>query len=222
MGGTQQYNVNWPGSLSVSDSQTDGRFRRRVLSLQWWESDMYRASPSVALRNALLSMAALALGGCWTLPVADVQPKGDARLIQSRITVISVKNPAIVQSVDLRFNTVTLLSTQSSRNYSFRIRSQDGRQLRPGDEVRATVKEELAIYVLKSGQTDGANGLPGASAVDARVLSVDPSYRLLTLEYPNKERETLKVPLGTRLDEMEAGDSVVVRPVEVLRLRQKG
>jgi len=62
----------------------------------------------------------------------------------------------------------------------------------------------------------------GALAVHARVLAVDPSYRLLKLQYTDGENETVKVPLGTRIEQMAAGDSVVIRPVDVIALRRKG
>ena len=77
----------------------------------------------------------------------------------------------------------------------------------------------LTVYLLRDGQLPGAEG---TVAAHARVLAVDRSYRLLKLQYPDGENETIKVPLGTRLEQMEAGDSVVIRPAEVLVLRRKG
>ena len=38
---------------------------------------------------------ALALDGCWTAPIASVQPQGEPRLIRRAVAVESVKNPAI-------------------------------------------------------------------------------------------------------------------------------
>ena len=73
--------------------------------------------------------------------------------------------------------------------------------------------------MLHDGQLPDARG---TVSVDARVLMVDPSYRLLTLQYPDGQKETFKVPLGTRLEQMEGGDSVVIRPLEVLALRRRG
>jgi hypothetical protein len=126
----------------------------------------------------LLFGATLTLGGCWTAPVANVQPKGAARLIETGIAVESVKGHVIV-------------------------------------------KKELSVYVLQDGQAPGADGAPVTIAPDARVLSVDPSYRLLKLQYPNGENETFKVALGVKLREMEAGDAVVIRPVESVNLPDK-
>jgi len=54
---------------------------------------------------------------------------------------------------------------------------------------------------------------------DAKVLSVDPSYRLLTLQYPNGQAQTFKVGLDVKLLEMEPGDIVVIRTMELIALR---
>ena len=168
---------------------------------------------------ALLT-AALLLGGCWTAPVATVQPNGEARLIQGGIGVQSVKEAAIVSSVDRNAGTIVLRTPgrAETSNYKLGPKVSNLDAIAVGEVVQATVTEELAVYVLRDGQLPGA----GALAVHAKVLAVDPSYRLLKLQYPDGENETIKVPLGTRLEQMEAGDSVVIRPVEVIALRLKG
>lgn len=57
------------------------------------------------------------------------------------------------------------------------------------------------------------SAVPGGSR-EARVLVVDPSYRLLTVLYPNGGTETFKVPLRTRISDIEAGDSVTIRTAD--------
>ena len=79
-----------------------------------------------------------------------------------------------------------------------------------GDRVRATVQEVLTVYVAPAIR----NRSP-----DARVLVADPGYRLLTVQYPNGATETFKVGLHTRMEGIEAGDSVATRPAEVVELR---
>ena len=91
--------------------------------------------------------------------------------------------------------------------------------IRAGDKVQATVAQELAIYVAKNGQVPGSGGKLETIEADARVLQVDPSYRLLTLQYPNGQTETFKVGLDVKLLEMEPGDVVVVRNTELITLR---
>lgn len=82
--------------------------------------------------------------------------------------------------------------------------------LHAGDEVNATLKEELTVYV--------APPLDKGSP-DARVLLVDPSYRLLKVEYANGGTETFKVGLHTRMEGIGAGDAVTIHPGEVIKLR---
>jgi hypothetical protein len=171
----------------------------------------------------LLLPAAVALSGCWTAPVADVQPKGEARLIQGAIGVESVKAPAFVESIDRNAGTIALRIPGAPEASTYKVGSEVGNfgSVSRGDRVRATIKEELSVYVLRDGQAPGASGAPEKIAADARVLSVDPSYRLLKVEYPNGENETFKVAVGTKLQEMEAGDAVVIRPLEAIALRRK-
>jgi hypothetical protein len=173
-----------------------------------------------AMLNPLSVAAALAVSGCWTAPVADVQPKGEPRLIQSGIGVESVKDPAIVQSVDPSARTLVLSSRQgAARTYQAPPQVPNLDRIKAGDTVRATVAEELTVYVLRDGQLPGAGGTRETITSDARVLWVDPSYRLLTLRYPDGHDETLKVGLGVKLGEMEPGDEVVIRPLELRSLQ---
>jgi hypothetical protein len=169
--------------------------------------------------NPLPALAVLAVSGCWTPPVADVQPKSDPRLVQSGIVVESVKDSATVQSVDPATRTVVLISGKAEP-YSYKV----GRQvenfdrLKAGDKVRATVAEVLTIYVSHDGRVPAPDGKLETISSDARVLLVDPSYRLLTVRYPNGLDETFKVGLEVRLREMEPGDDVVIRPLEARAL----
>jgi hypothetical protein len=169
--------------------------------------------------NPLSVAAALAVSGCWTAPVANVQPKGEPRLIQGGIGVESAKDPAIVQSVDASARTLVLTSRQGATTYKAAPQVQNLDRIKAGDTVRATVAEELTVFVLRDGQLPGPGGTPETIASDARVLWVDPSYRLLTLRYPDGRDETLKVGLGVKLGEMEAGDDVVIRPLELRSLQ---
>ena len=168
----------------------------------------------------LLPVIALALAGCWTAPVANVQPKGEARLIQSAIPVQSVQDHVTVQSINADQHFIVLNFSEGAAA-TFRPGPQVANlyQIRAGDKVQATVAQELAVYVLKDGQRPGTDGKPEAVKADAKVLAVDASYRLLTLQYPNGQAETFKVGLDVKLLAMEPGDSVVVRTVDLIALR---
>lgn len=166
-----------------------------------------------------LLAAVVVLGGCWSAPVATVEPTGEPRLIQRAIPVQSVQ-AAVVSSVDPGARTIGLRSRGMSQALTYRLGPKVSGldDIRTGDVVRVTVAEELAVYVLRNGALPGH----GPIVVDARVLVADPSYRLLKLQYSNGRSDTFKVPLGTRVEQMGAGDSVVIEPVAVLALRRAG
>ena len=172
-----------------------------------------------AMVTLLLLVIAPALAGCWTAPIANVQPKGEARLIQSAIPVESVKHRVTVQSVDAD-RRVIVLNFSEGATATFKPRPQMAfHQIRAGDKVQATVAQELTVYVLKNGQVPGTGGKPETLEADAKVLRVDPSYRLLTLQYPNGQAQTFKVGLDVKLLEMEPGDIVVIRTMDLIALQ---
>jgi hypothetical protein len=87
----------------------------------------------------------------------------------------------------------------------------------PGDQIRPKVTEKLTIYVAPESERGdgGVTGGPHAS----RVLVIDPSYRLLAVQYPDGRTDMFKVGLKIRLKDMEPGDSVAVNTFEAVDLR---
>jgi hypothetical protein len=173
-----------------------------------------------AIARALACGVTLMLGGCWMAPTANVQPRGEPRLIQDGIAVESVQRHAIVRSVDPATRTIVLVRAGAAPSvYRVGPRVSNFGRLRPGEHVRVRVAEQLAVYVLRDGRLPGAGGALESIAANAKVLSVDPTYRLMTLQYPTGENETFKVGLDVALTQMEAGDDVVVRPLEIVAVR---
>jgi hypothetical protein len=74
--------------------------------------------------------------------------------------------------------------------------------------------EEFAVYVLKDGRLPAAGRTDEAINFYAKVQSVDPSYRLLTLQYSSGQTEVLKTDLNAKLLEMQAGDALVLQTAE--------
>jgi hypothetical protein len=104
---------------------------------------------------------AVALAGCWTAPVADVQPKGDARLIQHAIPVVAVKRDATVQSIDVDQGVIVLNFTDGiTATAKPGPRMTNFSKIRAGDKGRATVAQELSVYVLIDGEVPGVDGRP--------------------------------------------------------------
>jgi Cu/Ag efflux protein CusF len=180
--------------------------------------------PSCAMPGPLLLVAALALPGCWSAPIATLQSKSKPHRNQGAIAVAveSVKPPAVVQSVDLAARAITVLRPGAGLiSYKVGLNVSNLERLKAGDKVRATVAEELTVYLSRDGDLPSAGSSPHTVVTDAQVLSVDPSYRLLTLHFPDGHTEMFKASLGMKLDKMETGDEVTIRPVEALALRLK-
>jgi hypothetical protein len=161
------------------------------------------------------------LGGCWVAPVATVQPKGPPRVIEKGVVVESVLSPATVQSVDPRTRVIVMQAGGDAQPHAYRagVKLPGFDRVTARDKVRATVTQELTVYVSKDGRSPDLDGGPATRVPDAKVLSVDTSYRLLTLQYPNGRTETYKVGLEVKLKEMVAGDDVMIQPLEIVSLK---
>ncbi len=182
---------------------------------------MRSGTPRLRLTVRLLSLAtATLLAGCWTPPVATVQPKGSSRVIQRAIRVESGMRSAIVQAVDPRARTLVLQVPGDSSPQAYRAAAKLHAfdHITAGQKVVVSFTEELTIYASAGGQPPVADGARQALVSNAKVLSVDPSYRLLTLEYPDGWRDTVKVGRGVELGLVEAGDDVTIQPLEVVAL----
>ena len=173
-----------------------------------------------AMMSLLLPVAAAMLTGCWTPPTADTRPGGPSRIVDQRIIVRSMLPLAIVQSVDPATRTIVMQKSDASASRAYRVAPTvpDLTHISVGVKVCATVSEELTVYVSPDGRLPGAEVPSAATASKARVLSVDPSYRLLTLQDADGATETFKVGLKARLAQMQAGDDVMIQPLEVVSL----
>jgi len=158
---------------------------------------------------------ALTLTGCWTPPNAHVQPPGEPRLIQSgvpagnnhvRATVQSVQDSQRVLNLKLADGTLLACTVSPSvENFS---------QVQAGDQVKVALDLKLAVYVLKDGRLPGAGGKDEAIPFTALVQTVDPSYRLLKVQFTNGQTAELKAGLDAKLLEMQPGDAVVLQSAE--------
>ena len=165
-------------------------------------------------------VAAVLLAGCWTAPSAEVQPPGPPRLIQKGIVVRAVVQSAVVQSVDPDTRMIVMQVPGSTGREIYRAgpNVSDLGHLTPGVRVTARVAEELTVYVSPDGRLPGDDGRT-AAGTQAKVLSVDPSYRLLTLQHPDGRMQTFKVGLEVELKQMQSGDAVMIQtPREIVSL----
>ncbi len=174
-------------------------------------------------RGAAPLVLALAAGGCWSGPNALVQPPGEPRLIESGIQVHSTIDRARIETVDEPMRTVTLRPPGESASRSYRVApSVKLDSLRVGDLVHASLTEDLAVYVPRDGHIPRQDGSASPQLPDARILTVDRSYRLLTVRFADGRKDTFKVGLGVKVDDMQPGDAILIRPVEIDRLSVRG
>jgi hypothetical protein len=178
----------------------------------------------IALATLLLALA-LALAGCWTPPNANVQPAGKPGLIQGGIPVQNIIQESVkVTAIDTAGRTITLQHADgSTKTFTIGDTVKNLDDVKVGDTIKAEVKAELFIYILDNGRLPGANGTtrPKTINFNAKVLQVDPSYRLLTLQFSNGQKLTIKAGLDVMLEKMAPGDDVVMRANEVTGITVK-
>jgi hypothetical protein len=155
---------------------------------------------------------ALTLTGCWTPPNANVQPPGEPRLIQSGVPAGNNHVRATVQSVDASQRVLNLkLADGTPLTCTVNPSVENFSQVQAGDEIKVALDLKLAVYVLKDGQLQGAGGKEEVIPFVAKVQTVDPSYRLLKVQFLNGQIMEFKTSLDAKLLEMEPGDAVVLQ-----------
>jgi hypothetical protein len=171
--------------------------------------------------HALALIGAGGLTGCWQPPRADVVPSGEPRVIDEAIAVESTRT-GIAQWFDPAARTIAVLEPTDTVPQIYTLApGSPVRQIKPGERIRLTLAERLTVYVSPVGEVaaEGEAEAISPSVSDAKVLSVDRSYRLLTLLGSDGRRETFKVAQSVKLGEMEPGDDVAVESMQVVAVR---
>ncbi len=162
---------------------------------------------------------ALLLSGCWTPPNANVQPPGEPRLIQSDVPASNNHVRATVQSMNAAQRVLNLkLADGTAITCSVNPSVVNFDQVQAGDQIKVTLDLKLAVYVLKDGLLPGAGGKEEAIQFIAKVQTVDPSYRLLKVQFLNGQTAELKTGLEAKLLEMQPGDAVVLQSAEATEI----
>jgi hypothetical protein len=174
----------------------------------------------IAMRPIVVA-ATVTLAGCWHAPRATVQPAGPARVIEDSIAVESVWIPVKVQAVDAGKRNLDLIAPGEAApiRFSGGLAARNIDHVQPGNELRAILQRTLTVYVSSDRRLPLAGASSGTIVSGARVLEVDRSYRLLTLQFVDGLQETVKVHRGIKLADMEAGDDVVIRTTRVIDVR---
>ena len=171
-----------------------------------------------AVLSLLIALTAQWLTGCWTAPNANSRPSGPPRVIANGVRVTSMMPPAIVQSVDAASGTIVLRNADSSESRAYHIEpgASNLSQVAVGARLCVTATEDLSVYVSVDGQFPGAEPSHTSPAPQARVRSIDRSYRLLGVQWIGGRVETFKVDGTVPLERMQAGDYVRIAPLDVI------
>ena len=167
----------------------------------------------------LLPVAALALTGCWTAPTVLAPASGNPSLVGSMVVVESFKTTATVESIDAAERKIVLKRADGVTT-----------TLKAGDQVKATVVEETAVYLKPAGSPESVTAsvvvtraktgaMPGVKAVDTRsftgkVLSIDPVQHQVTLQLVGGQIRTVRMNDFVNLADFNPGDDVSVRITE--------
>jgi hypothetical protein len=199
-----------------------------VRTLRYGVQTVQRAVPTLKMTHYFNSALAVAvagiLTGCWTPPNANVQPMGKPGLIQGGIPVEIIQEPVTVAAIDAGQRTITLKrddGTTKTFTAGETVKNLD--QVKVGGQIKAVVKAELSVYILDNGRLPNADGTtrPKTINFNAKVLQVDPSYRLLTLQFSNGHTLTIKAGLNVMLEKMAPGDDVVMRSSQITAITIK-
>jgi hypothetical protein len=184
----------------------------------------------------LTPMAMLAFTSCSSTP--KVEPTTSAAYQQGvpgGIFVETYKNTATVTAIDAANRKVTLV-TRDGRMDTFKAGPEvvNFDQIRVGDQVKATVTEQLAVYMAKDNPLagDGEAALvalapkgakPGAMMANTvqvivKVTAIDLKHHKATLRFPDGTTKTVAVRKDVDLTQRKVGDEVVIRCTEAMAI----
>ena len=183
---------------------------------------------------ALLTAALQAFSSCSTetkeagAGFTAIQPG-----VPGGVIVQTYKQTATVTGIDKATRKVTLVTKDGSKSTvkcGPEVANFD--QIEVGDQVKATVTEQLVVFARKAGEPagDGAaaaatlaplGAKPGGLLVNteevtAKVKSIDVKHQKATLLFPDGTSHTFKVRPDVDLTKHTAGEDVVFRATEAV------
>ncbi len=174
-------------------------------------------------------IAMISLLGCKTGPTRVASPLDNPSLAGSCVVVETTTYKGKIDSMDSTQRKLTL--THDNGVVTCKV-GPDARfaLLKPGDQVKAKVIETRAIFLVKNGappspgsgvkiaESPEWSALGGATlpTVDrpAKIIKLDSSYRLLTLQFEDGKTRDFKTDKDFPLDGVVEGDQAVVREVQ--------
>ena len=189
-----------------------------------------------------LGIAALLPAAILTFTSCSTEPKGESTGLTAiqpgkpgGVMVETYKETATVTGIDKATRKVTLV-TQDGKKTTFTAGPQVANfaQIEVGDQVKATVTEQLVVFVRKPGEPSGDGAAaavalaplgdkPGAllaqtEEITAKVKSMDVKRRKATLLFPDGTSHTFKVRPDVDMTKHSVGDEVVIRTTEAMAI----
>ena len=185
---------------------------------------------------ALLSAGVLALTACCSTPPSG---EGAAALtyregVPGGVAVQTFQETATVTAIDPAERKVTLV-TPAGKKDTIKCGPEvvNFDQIRVGDQVKATVTQELAVAMAHAGApSDGAAAVvalapvgakPGAVMantvqVTAKVTAIDLKKHAATLQFPDGSTKTFPVRKDVDLTQRQVGEEVSIRFTEAVAI----
>ena len=185
---------------------------------------------------ALLPAVMLVFTSCSSTP--KIEPTTTAAYQQGvpgGVFVETYKNTATVTAIDAPNRKVTLV-TRDGRMDTFKAGPEvvNFDQIRVGDQVKATVTEQLAVYMAKDNPPASAGDAalvalapkgakPGGMMaqtvqVTAKVTAIDLKHHKATLQFPDGTTKTFAVRQDVDLTQRQVGEEVVIRVTEAVAI----
>lgn len=195
-----------------------------------------KANPFKLIALASVS-AILVCTSCATKPAGEGSTVAAYQEgVPGGVIVDTVQITATVTAVDHAKRTATLVTPEGKKT-EFKAGPEviNFDQVRVGDQVKATVTEQLVVYVREKGdgRSDGQASLialapkgakPGAVMADTvevttRVKAVDLKNHKATLEFPDGSTKTVSVRPDVKLSAADVGREVVIQATQAVAIR---
>ena len=201
-----------------------------------------KETKSMKTKIQTLGIAALALGAILAFSSCSTEPKGESTGLAAiqpgepgGVMVATYKETATVTGIDKATRKVTLVSPDGTKTaFTAGPEVANFAQIEIGDQVKATVTEQLVVFVRKPGEPSGdgaaaavalapVGAKPGALMantveVTAKVKSIDVKNQKATLLFPDGTSKTFKVRKDVDLTKQTVGDDVVIRTTEAVAI----
>jgi hypothetical protein len=184
----------------------------------------------------LLPAGMLAFISCSSTPQGESATMVSAEKgVPGGTVVQTYKVTATVTAIDAATRKVTLV-TPDGKKSTFKAGPEVANfaQIQVGDQVKATVAEQLVVFVRKNGEppSDGETAAvaltplgakPGvlmANTVEvtAKIEALDLEHRKATLRFPDGTSQTVSVRKDVDMTKGKIGDEVVIRTTEALAI----